>query len=100
MIQPQNIHISDWGGLFGMCEMESVAKVILAEAQKAGRWIPVYLQMCEDDHTRTGFVELLYCGWLDKGSGEPWCYNGGFLPTAGFVNRLEQRSRKEGRIKV
>lgn len=92
MTGPNEITRTNWNGVFGMCEMEEAAEAILAKSQTAGHWVPCSLEDMTTDLQRKGFVELVFHGWMRKADflrGEPWTCNGYFLPSDGFIARVQ-----------
>jgi hypothetical protein len=90
MTGPNDITRTNWDGVFGMCEMEEAAKVVVAKAKRQGQWVPCSLEDMTTDLERKGFVELVYGGWMRKAKSleEPWTYNGSFLPDDAFIERV------------
>ncbi len=94
MKSPAEITRTSCQSLLGMTEMEDAAQIILDKCRKAGRWVPCYhSDFNESDSAMTGFVELVGRGWLNKGedlpeAGRRWCYNGGWVASKGFVERI------------
>jgi hypothetical protein len=88
-----------WYGVFGMTEMENAAEVILSKSERLGQslletdFYPADFIVenpgGQCDRLLTGFVELIYNGWLEKP--KRYVYNGGFGVSKGFMDRLSQR---------
>ena len=88
-------------GLFGMAEMEDVVGFMLAKAAGRGcdvRQVDLHPSSFDgegnQDGLLTGFVEMVYCGWLDKSgpvSSGNHLYNGGFRACPKLIARLEER---------
>jgi len=87
-------------GKFGMFEMECAAYTILAHQKKTkrdikGPYSPIGVIHFESDGQITGFLELIYGGFLGKQSQgdfesqyNNYTYNGNFVPTKEFIARL------------
>jgi hypothetical protein len=72
---------------FGMTEMECAAVVIIDKAVAAGTWLvqTVYQDM-KDDTEQTGFIQLIFHGWL-----RPGYYKRPFYVNQGFIDRVNER---------
>lgn len=83
---------------FGMHEMEKAAKTILKrqEGKTFGFFSPMYIDSFETEEEKTGFIELVYGGFMGKQSPREDCnvytYNGGFVPNEKFFNRIQNRT--------
>lgn len=85
----------DLSGKFGMCEMESAAALMIAN----GIDNPFCVTMCNTDHERIGFVELVHCGWVDRSghSIERYLYNGQFVATQKMKDRINEADNRNDR---
>ena len=94
MSQEKNINLDS---TFGMFEMEKAAKTILLrqEGKTFGLFSPMYVESFETQEEKTGFIELVYNGFMDKQESRPdmnvHTYNGGFVPNEKFFNRIQNR---------
>lgn len=75
-------------GKFGMYEMEISAERIIAINKL---YHPVYLADMIGEQEQTGFLELIYNGWFTK-SADHYCYNGGFVASKSFLERIGHSS--------
>ena len=91
----------DLRGTFGMHEMEKAAEVIVSrQAGKIiGEFSPMYVESFDTPEERTGFIELVYGGFMGKQESRPdmnvYTYNGGFVPNEKFFNRIQNRTGKD-----
>lgn len=69
-------------GVFGMYEMEAAAKRIIEICSNT--WKQRFSVGSFSGDEATGFVELLYCGWLNHGT-----YNGEFFVSQHFIERVQ-----------
>lgn len=90
----------DLRSTFGMHEMECAAKVILRcqEGKSFGFFSPMYIDSFETEDEKTGFIELIYGGFMGKQASREDCnvytYNGGFVPNEKFFERILNRTGK------